>query len=202
MGHYDDAAAIRLMLRPQGLLAPLDQPTSTPKSRSRRAPVLPGFHAHGLPPGRAGYDYLGTSDNSHGGTLTRWIDAVTGCNKRVVHEQVRQDRRDRRPLRSALISRNKRAVRALQRRSQPPLHIQQHPAAVGDRFHRFDHEVPGNGVEIGQARAAKHRLAGRARRWQRIAEGLDPDTAVDVPGFPPTAQWVSEIRAALAAPTG
>jgi len=40
-----------------------------------------------------------------------------------------------------------------------------------------------------------------ARRWQRIAEGLDPDTAVDVPGFPPTAQWVSEIRAALAAPT-
>jgi len=41
-----------------------------------------------------------------------------------------------------------------------------------------------------------------ARRWQRIAEGLDPDTAVDVPGFPPTEQWVSEIRAAPAAPTG
>ena len=40
------------------------------------------------------------------------------------------------------------------------------------------------------------------RRWRRIAEGLDPDTAVDVPGFPPTAQWVSEIRAALAVPTG
>ena len=40
------------------------------------------------------------------------------------------------------------------------------------------------------------------RRWHRIAEGLDPDPAVDVPGFPPTAQWVSEIRAALAAPTG
>lgn len=42
-----------------------------------------------------------------------------------------------------------------------------------------------------------------ARRWQRIGEGLDPDPAVDVPGFPATAQWVSEIRAALAAaPTG
>jgi hypothetical protein len=39
------------------------------------------------------------------------------------------------------------------------------------------------------------------RRWHRIAEGLDPDPAVDVPGFPPTTQWTSEIRAALAAPT-
>ena len=38
-------------------------------------------------------------------------------------------------------------------------------------------------------------------RWHRIAEGLDPDLAVDVPGFPPTAQWTSEILAALAATT-
>jgi NAD(P)-dependent dehydrogenase (short-subunit alcohol dehydrogenase family) len=38
-------------------------------------------------------------------------------------------------------------------------------------------------------------------RWHRIAEGLDPDPAVDVPGFPPATQWTSEIRAALAAPT-
>jgi len=80
VGHGNDAAAIRLMLRPQGLFAPLDQPTSTSKSRGRRVLVLPGFHAQGSPPGRAGYDYLGTSDNSQGGTLTRWIDAVTGCN--------------------------------------------------------------------------------------------------------------------------
>ena len=41
------------------------------------------------------------------------------------------------------------------------------------------------------------------RRWQRIAEGRDPDTEVDTPGFPPAAQIASEIRSALtAAPTG
>ena len=59
VGDRHDAAAIRLTLRPQGLLAPLDQPTSTPRGSSRRALVLPGFHAQGSPPGRAGYDYLG-----------------------------------------------------------------------------------------------------------------------------------------------
>jgi len=41
-----------------------------------------------------------------------------------------------------------------------------------------------------------------ARRWHRIADGENPDTEVDVPGFPPTAQWTSEIRSALMAPTG
>ena len=40
-----------------------------------------------------------------------------------------------------------------------------------------------------------------ARRWQRIAEGLDPDLADQVPGFPPAAQIASEIQAALTAPT-
>ena len=35
----------------------------------------------------------------------------------------------------------------LQRGSKPPLHIQQHPAAVGDRLHRFDDEVPRHLVE-------------------------------------------------------
>jgi hypothetical protein len=40
------------------------------------------------------------------------------------------------------------------------------------------------------------------RRWQRIAEGRDPDTEVDTPGFPPATQIASELRAALtAAPT-
>jgi hypothetical protein len=40
------------------------------------------------------------------------------------------------------------------------------------------------------------------RRWQRIAEGPDPDTEVDIPGFPPAAQIAGEIRSALtAAPT-
>ncbi len=41
-----------------------------------------------------------------------------------------------------------------------------------------------------------------SRRWQRIADGLDPDTAVDVPGFPPASQIASEVQAALTAPTG
>ncbi|MGO9887722.1 MAG: SDR family NAD(P)-dependent oxidoreductase [Solirubrobacteraceae bacterium] len=40
------------------------------------------------------------------------------------------------------------------------------------------------------------------RRWHRIAGGENPDPEVDVPGFPPTAQWTSEIRAALTPPTG
>ena len=40
-----------------------------------------------------------------------------------------------------------------------------------------------------------------ARRWRRIAEGLDPDPADQVPGFPPFTQIASEIQAALAAPT-
>ena len=40
------------------------------------------------------------------------------------------------------------------------------------------------------------------RRWHRIGEGLDPDPAVDVPGFPPASQIASEIQAALTAPTG
>jgi NAD(P)-dependent dehydrogenase (short-subunit alcohol dehydrogenase family) len=42
-----------------------------------------------------------------------------------------------------------------------------------------------------------------ARRWRRIAGGLDPDPADQVPGFPPATQISSETRAALAsAPTG
>jgi hypothetical protein len=67
--------------------------------------------------------------------------------ERVVHEQVRQDRRDRRTLRSSPGSLLKGAIRVLQRRSQPPLDIQQHPAAVGHRFDRTNHEVPRHLVE-------------------------------------------------------
>ena len=35
------------------------------------------------------------------------------------------------------------------------------------------------------------------RRWQRIADGSNPDTEVDTPGFPPATRIASEIRAAL-----
>src|SRR6266545_8430512 len=71
------------MLRPQGLLAPW---TNRPRPRGPWPPglLLPGFHAQGSPPGRAGYNYLGTSDNSQDGTLTRWIDAFTGCTSSTV----------------------------------------------------------------------------------------------------------------------
>jgi hypothetical protein len=40
-----------------------------------------------------------------------------------------------------------------------------------------------------------------SRRWHSIAEGKNPDTEVDYPGFPPAAQIASEIRAALTAQT-
>lgn len=40
------------------------------------------------------------------------------------------------------------------------------------------------------------------RRWHRIAEGRNPDPDVDVPGFPPTTQWTSELRALMTPPAG
>ena len=67
--------------------------------------------------------------------------------QRVVHEQVRQDRRDRRSLRGSLGSLLKGAVGVLERGRQPPLDIQQHPASVGDRLHRPEHEVPRHLIE-------------------------------------------------------
>ena len=39
-------------------------------------------------------------------------------------------------------------------------------------------------------------------RWQRIAEGDNPQTDVDVPGFPPAKQLTAEIRQLLAGPGG
>ena len=36
-----------------------------------------------------------------------------------------------------------------------------------------------------------------ARRWDRISNGLDPDPADQVPGFPPAAQIASEVQAML-----
>src|SRR4051794_20249833 len=41
-----------------------------------------------------------------------------------------------------------------------------------------------------------------SRRWQRIAAGQDPDTTVNAPGFPPTAELAQEIKAAMATRTG
>jgi len=39
-------------------------------------------------------------------------------------------------------------------------------------------------------------------RWQRIAEGHNPQTEVDVPGMPPAKQLTAEIRRLLAGPGG
>jgi NAD(P)-dependent dehydrogenase (short-subunit alcohol dehydrogenase family) len=39
-------------------------------------------------------------------------------------------------------------------------------------------------------------------RWQRIAEGRNPQTEVDLPGFPPAKQITAEIRRLLAGPGG
>jgi len=39
-------------------------------------------------------------------------------------------------------------------------------------------------------------------RWQRIAEGHNPQTAVDVPGLPPIKQLIAEIQQLLAGPGG
>jgi NAD(P)-dependent dehydrogenase (short-subunit alcohol dehydrogenase family) len=39
-----------------------------------------------------------------------------------------------------------------------------------------------------------------ARRWRRIADGADPELAVDVPGMPPTAETVGKVKALLAVP--
>ena len=92
---------------------------------------------------------LAVHDRVVGVALERTAREVPGHPdiERVVHEQVRQDRRDRRPLRSASAALLKGAVWVLERGSQPPLHVQQHPRAVGDRLDRADHEVPGDGVE-------------------------------------------------------
>jgi hypothetical protein len=50
VGAPNDAAAIRLMLRPQGLLAPLDQPTTTPKGRATGHLYFRAFTLTGRPP--------------------------------------------------------------------------------------------------------------------------------------------------------
>ena len=39
-------------------------------------------------------------------------------------------------------------------------------------------------------------------RWQRIAEGHNPQTEVDIPDFPPAKQLTAEIRRLLAGPGG
>jgi site-specific DNA recombinase len=53
----------------------------------------------------------------------------------------------RRPLRGSTIPLDQRPVLALQRRFQPPLHIEQDPTLVGVMSDRLQNEVPRNGVK-------------------------------------------------------
>jgi NAD(P)-dependent dehydrogenase (short-subunit alcohol dehydrogenase family) len=41
-----------------------------------------------------------------------------------------------------------------------------------------------------------------AQRWQRIADGQDPDPTVNVPGLPPAEEIAAEIKAAMTPPAG
>ena len=67
--------------------------------------------------------------------------------ERVVHKQVRQDRRNCRPLRGALRALFKSAVWMLRWRGQPAPHVQQHPAFRADRLNRFENKVPRDLIE-------------------------------------------------------
>ena len=55
--------------------------------------------------------------------------------------------RERRPLRGPAVALLQGPVGQLQRRLQPPPHIQHHPREVGIGLHRLDDEVPGHAVE-------------------------------------------------------
>jgi site-specific DNA recombinase len=52
-----------------------------------------------------------------------------------------------RPLWGPAVPRGQRPVGLLQRRSEPPLHVQQHPRDVGVHLDRLDDEIPRHGVE-------------------------------------------------------
>lgn len=69
--------------------------------------------------------------------------------KRIVHEQVSQQRADRRPLRGTAIPCDQGAIPLRQRGTKPPLHIQQDPPLIRRNMvsNRPFHEVPGHSVE-------------------------------------------------------
>src|ERR1035441_7729001 len=88
VGDRHDAAAIRLTLRPQGLLAPLDQPTRPQEGRAAGHLYFRAFTPKGRPPGAPDMTTWAIGKlpgrDSQGGTLARWIDAVMGCTRTSV----------------------------------------------------------------------------------------------------------------------
>jgi hypothetical protein len=67
--------------------------------------------------------------------------------ERVVQKDVGQQGRNRRTLRSSAIALDQAAVLALERRLQPPLHVEQDEALVGVASYRLENEVVRDAVE-------------------------------------------------------
>src|SRR6266566_2420592 len=67
--------------------------------------------------------------------------------KRIMHEQVSQDGRNRGPLRGSLLPRDNGPVRHLHRRYQPPGDVQQDPSLAGVVSYRLQQQGMRNGVE-------------------------------------------------------
>src|SRR5271169_6028852 len=61
------------------------------------------------------------------GKRTRWVGALHPDIERIMHEQVHQNRTDYSALRRATLQWHLSAFRRLERRSKPPLDIQQDP---------------------------------------------------------------------------
>jgi len=100
-------------------------------------------HVLGLPPAHTVHDsIIGIAFER----TTRELPGHPAIESKM-HEQVRQDRRHRRSLRSSFVTLHKTAVWGLQRGSKPPLHIQQHPGGVTDSLYRLDDEIPRHRVE-------------------------------------------------------
>ena len=153
----------------------------------------PGQHRLGLCPAFAVHDGIVSEAVKRAARILPGHPRI----ERVVHEQVRQARRDRRPLRSSPAALFKGPVRMLQRRMQPPFHVEQHPPAVGDRLHRPDDQVPRHLVEElldvqvdrpvvlpAPLPAYRKRVMGRASR--PVAIGVLVKPGLSVPDFRPS----------------
>ena len=100
-----------------------------------------------------------------------------------MHEQVRQQRRDRRTLWGSAIPGDQRAVPPLQRGGEPPLHVEQDPLLVGVMGDRLEHEVVRHAVEERPDVELDHPVASPASLPaypDRIQRGLTRPVAVGV----------------------
>ena len=75
---------------------------------------------------------------------TVWVFPVHPLVERVVHEQVGQNGRDRRPLGGSLLPRHEGPVRHLHGGFEPPCDVEQHPTLAGVVSHRLHEKVVWN----------------------------------------------------------